>query len=62
MPRSCAGVSGAEFSQVVAPVSAGSAPRDGKPLGAAAALGAQVEAAPQYLRCQPSQLKSLFKS
>jgi len=32
------------------------------PWHAAAALGATVSAAPQYLRCQPSQLKSLFKS
>ncbi len=32
------------------------------PWHAAAALGATVSAAPQYLRCQPSQLKALFKS
>lgn len=31
------------------------------PWHAAAALGAEVRAAPQYLRCQPSQFKSLFK-
>jgi 2,4-dienoyl-CoA reductase-like NADH-dependent reductase (Old Yellow Enzyme family) len=32
------------------------------PWHAAAALGGQVDAAPQYLRCQPSQFKDLFKS
>ena len=32
------------------------------PWHAAAALGAQVSPAPQYLRCQPPQLKALFKS
>jgi 2,4-dienoyl-CoA reductase-like NADH-dependent reductase (Old Yellow Enzyme family) len=32
------------------------------PWHAAAALGGQVTAANQYLRCQPSQLKSLFKA
>jgi len=32
------------------------------PWHAAAELGAQVSPAPQYLRCQPSQLRNLFKS
>jgi 2,4-dienoyl-CoA reductase-like NADH-dependent reductase (Old Yellow Enzyme family) len=32
------------------------------PWHAAAELGAQVSVAPQYLRCQPSQLKNLFKA
>ncbi len=32
------------------------------PWHAAAALGGQVKAASQYLRCQPSQFKTLFKS
>lgn len=32
------------------------------PWHAAAALGGQVRAADQYLRCQPSQFKTLFKS
>jgi 2,4-dienoyl-CoA reductase-like NADH-dependent reductase (Old Yellow Enzyme family) len=32
------------------------------PWHAAAALGGQVDAAPQYLRCQPSQFKDLFKN
>ncbi|SMF21481.1 2,4-dienoyl-CoA reductase [Xaviernesmea oryzae] len=32
------------------------------PWHAAAELGAQVKPAPQYLRCQPSQFRTLFKS
>jgi 2,4-dienoyl-CoA reductase-like NADH-dependent reductase (Old Yellow Enzyme family) len=31
------------------------------PWHAAAKLGAQVDAAPQYLRCQPRELKTLFR-
>lgn len=32
------------------------------PWHAAAALGAEVKIAPQYLRCQPHGLKQLFNS
>jgi hypothetical protein len=31
------------------------------PWHAAATLGAKIEIAPQYLRCQPHGVKSLFK-
>jgi hypothetical protein len=31
------------------------------PWHAAAKLGAQVDAAPQYLRCQPREFKALFR-